>query len=64
MRSLSFVLIAAFLGTSVSACVVESGREYRRPAASGPAYRNHGQERREEVHERNAERKAEKEHRK
>jgi len=63
MRSLSFVLIAAFLCTSVSACVVESGRD-RRPAASGPAYRNHGQERREEVHGRNAERKAEKEHRK
>ncbi len=61
MRSLSYLLIAAFVTASLSACVDEE-REYgRRPAASGPA-RNHGQERREEVHERNAERKAEKEH--
>jgi hypothetical protein len=60
MRRLSYVLPIAVLGMSLSACLVATESGPGRPAASGPHYRNHGHERSAEVHERNAERKADK----
>jgi len=55
-------LIIATLAVSLSGCFIVSKQprtNNRSQAASAPEYKNHGQQRSEEVHERNAERKAE-----
>lgn len=59
MHRIWFVLLIAAVGASLSACVVEERGSSPRTVVYSE-HRNHGQERRAEVHERNAERKHEK----
>jgi hypothetical protein len=55
MRRLTYTLLAAVLGLSLSGCFIVHSHSH--PAHSS-RYKNHGQERKAEVHQRNAERKS------
>ncbi len=58
MRRVASTMFLVFVGLSVSACVLVPKSRSSQPMTSREAPKNHGQERSQEVHERNAERKA------